>query len=792
MAYLVLDVETTINESYGRKGNPFDPDNWVVYVGHKFHKEDSVATRYLKPEDNKGWLAKLLARNPRVIGTFNGKFDILHAIANDEVNRVAYMVWVANGGLVWDCQLAEYLLGGMLPELHMLSLDEVAPRYGGTLKVDEVKALWEAGVDTPDIPEDLLVGYLHDDIANTEKIMLGQLKAARERNQMKSLQLNMGSLLYTIEAERNGMFVDQPLAKVLTAELDAELAELDAKLEGYLPEDLPFDFNWGNRYHLSPLIFGGEVKYSQRQYDLKDGRTTWFSPEERPAARHLFAYAQKKETHFILSDGSTMSPEDWDEHAGQLAESAGLSVEVYKSGKNKGLPKTKQVSVDDYTKPKSRMADRLYKFPGFTEPLPEWASSTEGLYSVAAEVIERLGNRDIPFLKDLSRRAAVHKDLSTYFIKYDEKKGQYSGMLTHVQSDSIIHHSILHCSTVTGRFSSRNPNLQNIPKGRKSKVKQVFRSRFSGGYIIQSDFTSLEIYIQAILTGDEQLLEDLRQGLDMHCLRVSATFHVPYEQVVLSVKAEEAEDFPGERIWSFRRERAKIFSFQRAYGAGAALIAETTGMTREEVDALIKAEEARYPDIEKFYTKLMQALEAGKRGVRKVVPHPDFPAKQVELRTGYYRTPDFALYGYMENPAPKFVVEREGRWTGFSPTEVKNYVVQGTGATWMKAAMWLHVRYLYSVKNFGERALIVNTVHDAGYCDAHPDVALEAAAIQDAALRCATDLVEQHFGWELPIHIPCDTKWGPSMAVENPIKGLEELSQQYQDDIKRLFIGEAA
>lgn len=778
MSYLILDVETTIASSYGRKGNPFDPDNWVVYVGHKFHKEESVATRYLTKEENAGWLAKLLARNPRVIGTFNGKFDILHAIAHDEVNRVAYMAWVAQGGLVWDCQLAEYLLGGMLPELHMMSLDEVAPLYGGTLKVDEVKALWEAGVDTPDIPEDLLVGYLHDDILNTEKVMLGQLKKARERNQLKSLQLNMGSLLYTIEAERNGMYVDTKLGEVLAKELEDELAELDERLQSYLPEDLPFEFNWGNRYHLSPLIFGGQVKYMQRQYDLKDGRTTWFSPEDKPEAAHLFAYAQAKETQYVKEDGTTTpDPED-------------PGIVYYKSGKNQGKPKTKQVSVDDRTKPKSRMAERYYKFPGHTEPKPEWASSTEGLYSVAADVIDALGNRDIPFLKDLSRRAAVHKDLSTYFIKYDESKQTYVGMLTMVQPDSIIHHHINHTSTVTGRFSSSKPNLQNIPKGRKSKVKQVFTSRFEGGKIIQSDFTSLEIYIQAILTGDKQLLEDLRLGLDMHCSRVASAYHVPYETVVAAVKAESAEDFPGEKVWTYRRERAKVFSFQRAYGAGAALIAESTGMTREEVDALIEAEEKRYPDITRYYDRLMETIEASKRGVRKVVPHPDYPAKQVELRTGFFRTPDNALYGYLEDTAPKFVVDREGKWSGFSPTEVKNYVVQGTGATWMKAAMWLHVRYLYSVKNLDDRCLIVNTVHDAGYCDAHPDVWREAAGIQDAALRCASALVQSHFDWELPIHVPCDTTQGPSMAVENPVEGLDELSSKYQKILTDLYIQE--
>jgi DNA polymerase-1 len=70
------------------------------------------------------------------------------------------MTWVAEGGQVWDCQLAEYLLEGMVQQAHMLSLDEVAPRYGGQLKFDEVKALWQAGVQTDDIEPKLLLRYL--------------------------------------------------------------------------------------------------------------------------------------------------------------------------------------------------------------------------------------------------------------------------------------------------------------------------------------------------------------------------------------------------------------------------------------------------------------------------------------------------------------------------------------------------------------------------------------------------------------------------------------------------------
>lgn len=778
--YITFDVETTINSSFKRKGNPFDERNWVVYVGHKVQGQEVVTTRYLHPDANQGWLAKLLEHKPKLLVGFNIKFDILHAIVRDEVNRKAYMQWVAAGGNVWDCQLAEYLLNGMLPEHHMLSLDETAPRYGGDVKVDEVKAMWEAGIDTPDIPEDLLTRYLIGDVTNTEKIFLGQLQRARDCGQTKSILLNNGSLLYTIEAERNGMAIDSELGLALAKELEDERTELDQRLQGYLPADLPFDFGWSNRYHLSPLIFGGRIKYEVREYDLLDGTTTTTPPDAGDPA--VYAYSSMDEVHYVLENGGTYNKAYYD-----LELAAGTpdlpEIVFIQSGKNEGQAKTKKVKVPNREKPKSRMAEKFFEFPGVTEPYKGWASSTPGLYSVAGEVIEALGERNIPFLKDLGRRAKVNKDLTTYFITTDPKTGESKGMLTLVQPDGIIHHSLNHTSTVTGRFSSSNPNLQNIPKGGKSKVKRVFRSRFKDGVIIQSDFTSLEIYIQAVLTKDKQLIADLIAGLDMHVKRVAQTAGIEYVEALRLCKTMvmtpegEVPEFPE---WVDRRTKAKVFSFQRAYGAGAAKIAATTGMTEEEVKELIAAEQAMYPEIEPWYAMLMASVDASKRGVRKTIPHPDFPAKQVELRTGYYRTPDNKLYAWIEQPSPRFVVEREGKWTGFSPTEIKNYCVQGGGGEWAKAAMWLAVRGYYHHGNFDDKALLVNQVHDACYSDADPSVKLQAAGLLHAAMELASQFMETYFGWPQPVHVPSETKWGPSMMDEISIDGLDASADSFK------------
>jgi len=761
-AYVTLDVETTIKFSFKRKGNPFDPENWIVMPGWVDAEEEWGHALYFNNREEShasSWFRDVLDRTKLIVG-YNIKYDIHHLIQCPE-NYEAWMDWIADGGTIWDCQLAEYLLNGMGAQDQYLSLDEVAPRYGGNLKVDEVKLLWEDGVDTPDIDRDLLERYLvgepetgdEGDLGNTRLIFRGQLARARKSGQLKSILLNMGSLVYTIEAEHQGMAVDYELGCKLAAEREQELAALTEELAKFIPDDLPFEFNWGSRNHLSALIFGGQVKYVAKAPILDDeGNLTYYQKDAT-------AYSFGGEWRTPVENGS------FDED--MLAK-----ADRYGSGKRKGELKTKKVKVPDLERgPKERNEDFYYTFPGFTKPRKEWETKTPGVYSTAADTIEALGNRGIPFLKTLAEHSLVSKDLKTYFITTDEKTGEKKGMLTLVDN-GIIHHSLNHVNTVTGRFSSSNPNLQNLSGKGKSKVKSLFVSRYPNGKVIQSDFTSLEIYIQAILTGCRQLIDDLKAGLDMHCLRVSQKEGIPYEEAVLKCKGSDTVAPLPE--WEKKRSGAKEFSFQRAYGAGIAKIAETTGMTEEDVQALADAEAERYPEIEAYFERITLAIEQSTKLTGVKVPHPDFPAKIVELGRGYHRTPDGKLYSWRQNPAPKYIVERSGKWASYSPPEVRNYEVQGGGAEWAKAAMWLAVRAYYSLQNFDGQAVLVNQVHDACYADAAEEVAPKAAALLHVAMEHASPFIESYFNWPQPVYVPSDTTWGSSMIEEKKPEGMHE------------------
>ena len=312
-----LDLETTVHSSFKRKANPFDKDNWVVMMGWCTADDRNPQGMRLTQQTQSKMTDKFieLLQGTKLLVGVNLKFDLLYLLRDPRAYE-AWQDYVVRGGNVFDCQLAEYLLQGQIKSAHMLSMDDMAVYYDLDTKVDEVKVLWEAGVPTEEIDPDLLARYLlgenltdasgkvvgrrEGDIGNTRDIFLRQVERAKAAGQSRSILLNMGSLLASIEMERNGMYVDKGLGLKLAAELEEELNAARTELNAYLPKDMPFEFNWGNRYHLSPLLFGGKVKYQRREYDLKDGSKTFENPMSNVIPQEKYSYSNKKGYKYVF------------------------------------------------------------------------------------------------------------------------------------------------------------------------------------------------------------------------------------------------------------------------------------------------------------------------------------------------------------------------------------------------------------------------------------------------------------------------------------------------------------
>lgn len=765
--YMVFDLETETNSPFKRKGNPFSPDNWVVMRGWKIQGDtrghmtyhpvlDRTSTLHIPPEVD------------YLVG-FNIKFDLLWELAQ---GNKALREFFKRGGKIWDCQYVEYLLYGHTQDVQMVALDDIIEAYGGRRKIDEVKLLWEAGVKTSDINDALLEDYLlgtsaegrnSGDIGNTEKIFLGQIKKAVQLGMIKMIQDRMDGLLCTTEMEFNGLKIDVDTARarllVLTQDLETQLTTLSK----HLPENLPWEFNWKSRTQVSALLYGGAVNYKVREPYL-DENGEW--------ARSI------EEEAWPIFNGEAVDPKLCSLVQNPLGEYytyQGSRQDQFKGGKRMGEYKTKKVRVPG--EKKIKWQERIYDLPGYVTPQAAWKGAEtdargNAIYSTSGDTIDEVlaRNTNVPFLVAYNNMNALKKEIGTYYVTKDDK-GNLKGMLTCVQPwDHMLHPKLNHTSTVTTRLSSNDPNLQNVPRvdvdkktgQAKSEVKRMFVSRFGkNGRMVEIDYSQLEVVVQGVLSGDTQLCEDLRNKVDFHCKRVAAKFKITYEQAVdwckKGMPLPELDDLG--LSGSQERTKCKIFSFQRAYGAGAAKIALTTGMPIDEVELLIENEDLLYPGVVKFNRVVNDNVSATAEPFGAMC---EVTGRWRMFRKGYWTAPTGTRYCFRTYHAPEYMQKRQIEQT-FSPTQLKNYPVQGTGGEFVQAVLGLLFRFFNENDNWGGNAFLVNTVHDCVWADIHEDYVDIVVPKMIEIMQSIPEYFNSRYGMNITVPFPVEAELGLNM-----------------------------
>jgi hypothetical protein len=667
----------------------------------------------------------------------------------------------------------------------MVAMDSIIESYGGRKKIDGLKALWNAGVLTSQINPDLLKDYLigteeegrnSGDIGNTELIYLGQLKEADILGMRTAIEVRMDGLLGTTEMEYRGLPIDLAVAKEDMAALMAEQKEVAARLDEYIKEHVPeeVNFSWTSGTHVSCLLFGGTIKYEKRDVYIDE------------ATGELARYKAKERWPLFNGKAISLQRLQASEHACydemlsrwsiKKPDGSELVQDVFKSGKKVGEGKFTNVDVEGELKIKWQ--DYFYKLPGITEPDPDWKGSlTDGaggpVYSTDKDTVEVLGTRDIPFLKDFSRNAKLNKELGTYYARYDPKKKEYVGMLTTVDETGVVHHSLNHVNTVTSRLSSNNPNMQNLPRADKSRVKRMFISRFKEAYckahgipcridadgnfimgqMVEIDYSQLEVVVQGLLSNDTNLVKDLINQVDFHCKRVALKHQIKYEDAIYWCKDETYAEY---KKWKAERTKAKNFSFQRAYGAGAAAIAASTGMDIEEVKAMIAAEEEEYSGVKRYNDMVEREVNA------TAEPFRDGERGWRVFRRGTYTAPTGTIYSFRTYDALKWQRDK-GITDSFMPTELKNYPIQGTGGEIVQMVLGVMFRLFMRKNNWDNRAFLVNTVHDCYWIDTHPDVTREVADAVLKVMNAVPQLLKKFYNIECPVPFPAEAEYGPNM-----------------------------
>lgn len=256
-----------------------------------------------------------------------------------------------------------------------------------------------------------------------------------------------------------------------------------------------------------------------------------------------------------------------------------------------------------------------------------------GQYSTSEEVLESLRDKH-PIVEKILQHRALKKLLSTYIEALPK--------LIHPQTGHI-HTSFNQAVTATGRLSSSNPNLQNIPvRGEDGReIRRAFVPE-EGEVFFSADYSQIELRIMAHLSEDEHMVADFNSGLDIHAATAARIFHKPVEEVDRD-----------------ERRKAKTANFGIIYGISVFGLSERMGVSRGEAKELIENYFATYPKVREYMNKSIER------------------AKQ----TGYITT-QFGRRRYLADINAGNATVR-----GYAERNAVNAPIQGTAADIIKLAM---------------------------------------------------------------------------------------------------------
>lgn len=790
---MVFDLETENNPWYGAISSPRNPENYVVMNGWAIGNGPVQSMYYTQRED---WLN--IPESVGMLVAHNAPFEVDWML---ETQPSEFMRFLARGGRVWCTAYAHYLLSNQQDTYP--SLDEIAPKYGGTHKVDGIKVLWEQGYKTSQIDRTLLTEYLAGpggDVENTRRVFAGQWAMLQERGMLNMALARMEGMLCNCFAMHAGLHVDRKCAFEQRDKIEGRLNELKAEftaLRSYMPQYV--QFKESSAYHMSAWLFGGPIKYRVQDVWYEDDGVT---PKQEKADFYKF--------------GETLVRAD------AVADPAAFEAAVHeyggiaraKAGKSAGQPR---VFRENTGEAKLRWYDRVYDCPAAVPVglLPadiqksfkdeftgkRRLADESPVYSTGSECLEMLEKRpELPevvraLLRKLLEFAKLDKDAGTYYLRevQDEEGNvvKLSGMLQYLTDADIVNH-VLNCtSTVTTRLSGTRPNMQNLPRGDEDKVyeslvKQMFSSRFDNpiwlkhaaergyitqevlyecmqqiehgnrvGCIVEADYSALEVVTLAAFSRDKNLVQALLDNIDMHCMRLAQQLKEPYADVLLKCKDE---NHPEHATYKKMRTDIKPKAFAYQYGATEFGIAFNTGCTVEEARAFIDAEKALFPEVEAWYENTVFAT---------VEKNTQLHREQTDTgwrvyKTGVLQMPGGTCYEFRQYPKTKWHNGQRVDLMEFKPTQMRNYPIQGESGFFVQVVAGQVMRWLVANNFFGGRVQVVNQVHDALYLDCCLSILPTVAAAVKAIMQ-ALPTTMRDYGYELCVPFPVEVEYGPNM-----------------------------
>ena len=314
-------------------------------------------------------------------------------------------------------------------------------------------------------------------------------------------------------------------------------------------------------------------------------------------------------------------------------------------------------------------------------------------YSTNAEVLEKLKNKH-PVIGEILEYRELTKLKSTYA----------DGLVKVISGDGRIHTNFQMTVTATGRLSSTEPNLQNIPVRKElgSEIRKMFIAG-EGCTLVDADYSQIELRLLAHISGDEVMREGFRSGADIHRLTASQVFDTPFEDVT-----------------PLQRSRAKAVNFGIVYGISAFSLAQDIGVPVAEAKQYIDSYLGKYSGVREYMKNIVEQAK----------------------RDGYVSTVFGRRRSLPELKSSNFNLR------SFGERVALNMPIQGTAADIIKLAM---IRVSDRIKREKLRAKLILQVHDELIVECPEDEAETVSVLLREEMEHAVDFsvpltVDTHTG----------------------------------------------
>ncbi len=321
---------------------------------------------------------------------------------------------------------------------------------------------------------------------------------------------------------------------------------------------------------------------------------------------------------------------------------------------------------------------------------------TKSGYSTNAEVLESLRDKH-PIINEILEYRALAKLKSTYC----------EGLLKVIDNDGRIHSTLNQTETRTGRISSAEPNLQNIPvrteQGRE--LRRFFVAK-EGHLLVDADYSQIELRVLAALADDKNMTDAFVNGVDIHSVTASQVMGIPLESVT-----------------SADRRKAKAVNFGIVYGIGAFSLSQDIGTSVQEADRYIKGYLANYSGVAAFMEN----------------------AKSSAKEKGYAET-FFGRRRYLPELNGSNAIRRS-----FGERVAMNMPIQGTAADIIKIAM---IRVYDRLKDEFPKARLIMQVHDELIIEAPENEAEKVAKLLKETMETACEMTVP-----FTVEVACGKTW---------------------------------